>query len=281
MGWLFSRYFPMSGFRSDLPGIEDSNRLALMANLEIDCKGISPSLLTRDSLFSGKLVIQQERSGYRFSIDSVLLAGMAGVRPRDRVVELGSGCGVVLLVLAFRGLGDSLVGIEIQRDLVALARGNAEENGLTERVRFLEGDFRSIWESLPPQSCDVVISNPPYRRLRSGRVNPNRQRAVARHELTSSLADVFGAARHLLSDAGRVGLIYPASRLGNLLVMAHNAGFRAKEMTFIHSEPGAPARLVFAQCSKRGGEELHISPPFFIYDGKGAYSEAMRRLYEA
>lgn len=238
-------------------------------------------MLTRDSLFSGKLLIYQEQEGYRFSIDAVLLAGMSGVKPHDRVVELGSGCGVVLLMLAFRGLGDSLIGIEIQRELVALARRSAEENGLVGRVRFLEADFRSILELLPPQSCDVVVSNPPYRRLRSGRINPNRQRAIARHELTSSLSDVLRAANHLLPAGGRVGLIYPASRLGNLMVAAHEAGFYPKEMTLIHSEPGAPARLVFVQCNKGGGEELHITPPFFIHDGKGAYSEAMQRLYEA
>jgi len=236
-------------------------------------------LLTRDSLFSGKLLIYQERKGYRFSIDAVLLAGLARVRPGDRIVELGTGCGVVLLILAFRGLGESLLGIEIQPELFSLAQRNALENGLDERARFLNADFRAVSELLPPRCCDMVVSNPPYRRLSTGRVNPDKQRAIARHELVATLTDVFKAADHLLGDGGRLGLIYPAPRLGSLLAAAHEAGFCPKELTVIHSDPASSARLVYVQCTKRGGEELHISPPFIIYEGAGEYSAAMKRLY--
>jgi tRNA1Val (adenine37-N6)-methyltransferase len=236
-------------------------------------------LLTRDSLFSGNLLIYQEQKGYRFSIDAVLLAGLAGVRPGDRIVELGTGCGVVLLILAFRGLGESLLGVEIQPELFALAERNAQENALDGRVRFLQGDFREISRLLPPRCCDMVISNPPYRRLSAGRVNPDKQRAIARHELVARLTDVFKAADHLLEDGGRLGLIYPAPRLGNLLATARETGFSPKELTVIHSDPSSPARLVYVQCTKRGGEELHISPPFFIYERAGEYSPGMKRLY--
>ncbi len=237
-------------------------------------------MLTRDSLFSGRLLIYQEEKGYRFSIDAVLLAGLAGVRPGDRIVELGSGCGVVLLILAFRGLGESLLGIEIQPELLALAQRNARENGLDDRLHFLQADFRAVSQLLPPRSCDIVLSNPPYRRLNSGRVNPEKQRAIARHELAATLPDVFGAADHLLVGGGRLGLIYPATRLASLMVAAHEAGFCPKDLTVIYSDPASPARLVYVQCTKRGGEELHVSPPFFIYERPGEYSAVMRRFYE-
>jgi tRNA1Val (adenine37-N6)-methyltransferase len=237
-------------------------------------------LLTRDSLFSGKLVVYQEKSGYRFSVDAVLLAGLGKVRAEDRVVELGTGCGVVLLILAFRGLGRSLLGIEIQPELIFLARRNVEENAMGGRIDLIEADLRSVPQLLPPQSCDVVLCNPPYRRLSSGRVNPNKQRAIARHELTASLPNVFRAANHLLPEGGRLGIIYPASRLENLLVKAHDAGFCAKELTVVFSHGESPARLVFLQFTKGGGEELHVAPPFFIYDGQGGYSESMQRMYE-
>jgi tRNA1Val (adenine37-N6)-methyltransferase len=187
---------------------------------------------------------------------------------------------VVLLILAFRGSGRSLLGIEIQPDLISLARRNVEENAMGGRIDLLEADLRSVSQQLPPQCCDVVLCNPPYRRLCSGRVNPNRQRAIARHELTVSLSDVFQAANHLLPEGGRVGIIYPASRLENLLLKARDAGFCAKELTVIFSHRESPARLVFLQLSKGGGEELHVAPPFLIYDGQGGYSESMQRMYE-
>jgi tRNA1Val (adenine37-N6)-methyltransferase len=110
-------------------------------------------------------------------------------------------------------------------------------------------------------------------------VNPDKQRAVARHELVATLPDVFNAADHLLEDGGRLGLIYPAPRLGGLLATAHEAGFCPKELTVIHSDPASSARLVYVQCTKRGGEELHVSPPFFIYERAGEYSAAMKQLY--
>jgi tRNA1Val (adenine37-N6)-methyltransferase len=238
-------------------------------------------LLTRDALFSGKLLIYQQEKGYRFSIDAVLLAGLASVKPVDRVVELGSGCGVVLLILAHRRLGSSLLGIEIQEELHGLAERSARENGLDGSLRFLLADWRSVSQILPPRSCELVITNPPYRRVHSGRVNPDSQRAVARHEIAATLPDLFGAASHLLPHGGRLGVIYPSTRLGTLLAEAHGAGFRPKQLTVIFSYPGSTARLVYVQFTKRGGEELQISAPFFIYERPGGdYSEAMRRLYE-
>ena len=238
------------------------------------------TLVTRDSLFSGNLLIYQEKKGYRFSIDAVLLAGFASVKPTDRVVELGSGCGVVLLILAYRGLGASLVGVEIQHGLFMLALKNATENGFDERVRFMQGDYRAISEIMPHQSCDLVLSNPPYRRLRSGRVNPVTQRAIARHELTATPADLFSAADYLLPDGGRLGVIYPSTRLDSLMVTAHQAGFRPKELTMVFSYPESPARLVHLLFTKGGGEDLRVAPPFFIYDRPGKYSAPMKRFYE-
>jgi tRNA1Val (adenine37-N6)-methyltransferase len=238
-------------------------------------------LLTRDSLFSGKLLIYQEQKGYRFSIDAVLLAGLAAVRPGDRVVELGSGCGVVLLILAFRGLGKSLLGVEIQRDLFSLAERNARENGLEARLRFLQADYRAVSGALPAHGFDLVLSNPPYRRLRSGRVNPDSQRAIARHEILTTLPDLFEAADYLLPEGGRMGVIYPTTRLESLVVAAHEAGFRPKELTLIFSYPDSPARLVYMLLTKGGGEGLHVSPPFFIYERPGEYSVDMKGFYEA
>lgn len=238
-------------------------------------------LLTRDSLFSGRLLIYQEQKGYRFSIDAVLLAGLAAVRPEDRVVELGSGCGVVLLILGFRGLGKSLLGVEIQPDLFALAERSARENGLEARIRFLRADYRAVSRVLPPRGFDLVLGNPPYRRLGSGRVNPDSQRAIARHELATTLSDLFKAADYLLPDGGRMGVIYPSTRLESLMVAAHEAGFRPRELTLIFSYPDSPARLVYMLLTKGGGEELHVSPPFFIYERPGEYSVDMKRFYEA
>lgn len=235
--------------------------------------------MTADKFLNGNLLVHQERCGYRFSIDAVLLAGLTAVKPADRVLDLGTGCGVILLIWAYRKLGRRLLGVEIQPELARLARRNVAENGFAEQIQIAELDFRNLPGRFPPGDWDLVVSNPPYRRLNSGRINPNRQRAQARHELTGSVQDVFAAATHLLHEAGRVAVIYPASRLDHLLVAAHRHGFSPKLLTVIHSHGADSARLVHLECRKGGGEELHVAPPFFIYAADGTYSEAMQRLY--
>jgi tRNA1Val (adenine37-N6)-methyltransferase len=237
-------------------------------------------LLTSDSLFNGDLTIFQEKEGYRFSLDAVLLAGLTRVRPEDRVADLGTGCAVVLLILAYRGLGGDLVGIEIQPELAAMARRNVEINHYADRIRVLDVDFRHVADHLAAGSFDLVMSNPPYRRLASGRINPNQQRAMARHELKASVADVFAAGKHLLLQGGTLAVVYPATRLDSLLVEAHHHGFSPKELTLIYSNPSRPASLVHLDCRKGGGEELRVQPPFFIYEEKGSYSESMGMLYK-
>ena len=236
-------------------------------------------MLTCDGLFGGKLIFYQHQQGYRFSLDAVLLAGLAGVGREDWVFDLGTGCGVVPIILAYRDLGRRLIGLEIQPELVEVAQMNVAVNGFGERVQILEMDFREAAEHFEPAVADVVVSNPPYRRLNTGRINPNRQRAVARHELTGSVEDVFLAGKYLLRDGGRLALIYPAARLAHLLGVARDCGFSAKRLRLIYSDQTSPARLLVLECRKAGGEELLVEPPLTIYQADGSYTEAVQALY--
>jgi tRNA1Val (adenine37-N6)-methyltransferase len=237
-------------------------------------------LLTCDTLFKGKLVIYQQKRGYRFAVDAVLLAGLTKVHPDDCVLDLGTGCGVIPLILAHRKLGKRIVGLEIQPELVELAKRNVEVNGFCERIQIHEGDLCQAAADFQPGSFDLVISNPPYRRLRTGRINPDGQQAIARHELRSSVADVFKLASTLLEHGGRLAIIYPATRLAHLLVTAHSCRLTPKQLTVIHSNAACEACLVHLECRKGGGEELHLNPPFLIYREDHSYTEAMRLLYE-
>uniref|UniRef100_A0A832A3E0 tRNA1(Val) (Adenine(37)-N6)-methyltransferase n=1 Tax=Desulfacinum infernum TaxID=35837 RepID=A0A832A3E0_9BACT len=235
---------------------------------------------TRDLLFGGSLVLCQDRKGYRFSIDAVLLAGLTRVKAKDRVMELGTGCGVVLLALAARNLGVHWEGVEIQPRLAFLARKNVDANGLAGRVFIHAMDWKDAPRIFPAHGFDLVVSNPPYRRPLSGRINPDAQKAAARHELRGSMEDMFACAAHLLKHGGRCAVIYPASRLDDAMVAAVGAGFRPKRLTLIHSHAEAPATLVHLECVKGAGQELHVAPPFFIYDGHGRYTAAMMRLHQ-
>jgi tRNA1Val (adenine37-N6)-methyltransferase len=204
------------------------------------------------------------------------------VRKDDRVIDLGTGCGVIPLVLAYRAQTEhKIAGVEIQPELAELARKNVSENNFDSRIEIHQMDFREVSLAFDAGSFDLALSNPPYRKQGTGFISPSRQKAIARHELSATAADVLKAAGYLLREGGRIALVYPSTRLGNLLSCAIGHGFSPKRLTIIYSYPNGPGRLVHLECRKGGGEELKVEQPFYIYGENGAYSDAMQKLYNA
>jgi tRNA1Val (adenine37-N6)-methyltransferase len=235
---------------------------------------------TLDSLFQGRLKILQPRRGYRFSLDSVLLAGLTRVRKKDRVVDLGCGCGIIPLLLAFRQAVSHITGIEIQQSLAAMARRNVEINALSHLIDIVHGDLKNVDRHKLSGPATLVISNPPYRELHSGRSNPESERALARHEILVNVADLVRTAARILPQKGRLALIYPARRLPHLFKEVNQGGFAPKQLTLIHATLDSPAKLAHLESVKGGGEELRVGRPFAIYETDGTYSSGMAAMYE-
>lgn len=224
--------------------------------------------------------MRQEAKGYRFSLDAVLLAGLTHIKKADRVIDLGTGCGIIPLVIAYRGkTRHKITGVELQEELAELAAENATENNFGDRIEIRRADFREISCVFEASSFDLVLSNPPYRKPGTGLISPSTQKAIARHELTATIPDVLKAAGYLLREGGRIAVVYPAGRLGSLIGSAVEHGFSPKRLTVIYSSPGGPCRLVHLECSKGGGEELKIEQPFYIYREDGDYSDEMQGFY--
>lgn len=234
---------------------------------------------TLDTVFQGRLKIIQPEKGYRFSIDAVLLVGLTRIRQRDRVVDLGTGCGVIPLLLAYQHAIDHITGVEIQESLVSIARRNVLINELSHLITIVQTDLKKMNAAMVGGSVDLVVSNPPYGKLRSGRLNPNAKKAIARHELLANVGDVVRAAAQLLPQKGRLALIYPARRLPNLLKEVCLNGFAPKRLTVIHSTLESEAKLVHLESIKGGGEELRLSKPFAIYRKDGEYADEMKAIY--
>lgn len=237
--------------------------------------------ISRDHFFNGRIVINQPAAGYRFSIDAVILAHLALPLASSRVLDLGTGCGVIPLMMAFRCPALQLVGVEIQPALCAFARQNVADNAMTAHIRILEMDMRTLSRSDVGGPVDLVVSNPPYRQLNSGRINSDSQRAVARHELAVDLAGVMASARRMLQKTGRMAVIYPSVRTVDLLSTMRTQGLEPKSLTMIHSHRDAPARLVAAIAVKGGRPGLSVAPPLAIYAADGAYSPAVAAMVSA
>jgi tRNA1Val (adenine37-N6)-methyltransferase len=235
---------------------------------------------TEDTVFNGRVRCLQHRRGYRFSVDAVLLANFIQPRRGDNILDLGCGCGIIPLILAYRNQTVSVTGLEIQPDLAGLAQKNVMLNSRQERISIVQGDLRAIEKYASPGSYDWVISNPPYRKPGTGRINPGNEQARARHEQTADLAAVTRAANWAAKKGGRIAFIYPASRGAAVISELKNSGLEPKKMLSIFSYPGSPASLVIIEAVKQGGEELIILPPFYIYqEREGKYSPEMERYY--
>ena len=221
---------------------------------------------TLDALFNGQLRILQSRKGYRFSLDSVLLATFASPRGAEKVVDLGAGSGVVSLILAKLHPNLAVTGLEVQETMVTCAQKSARLNQLESRVTILQCDVRRIAKVLPPGGADLVVCNPPYRKPTSGRISPNTEKQIARHEVKASLGDFLRAGAYLLPAKGRMTVSYPAVRCVDLLAIMREANIEPKRLRMVHSFAGAEASLVLVEGVKGGRSGLKILAPLVIYE---------------
>jgi tRNA1Val (adenine37-N6)-methyltransferase len=234
---------------------------------------------TVDRILEGKLRVVQKVKGCRFSIDALLLSHFIRLKAGDSILDLGAGGGIVSLILATRRICGRIAGLDIQQDLIDMARRSAHMNDMTDSVEFICGDLRRIKSLFGAGAFSAVAFNPPYRRLRSGRMNPDIEKAVARHELHATLDDFLKAAAHCLKTKGRVFVIYPAARAVNLLRRMQALHLEPKRMLPVYSSAASEGQFLLVEGLKGGNESLRVLPPLFIYDEEGKYSEAMQRIF--
>jgi len=219
---------------------------------------------TSDTFFDGKIMVLQKQRGYRFSVDAVLLSRFVRIKKGEKAIDFGTGCGILPLLLSqVAGVG-SLVGVEIQRQLADLAMRNVILNHLEERISILHQDFRELRNTFTPGAFDVVLSNPPYRKCFTGRMNPSMEKAIARHEIEGTLRDLISIASYLLRAKGRCYLIYPGSRAVDLLVTFREKGLEPKRLQWVHPSRDEEAKFVLVEALKASGVELKILKPLIL-----------------
>ena len=229
---------------------------------------------TRANLSCGALSVIQPRKGYRFSLDAYLLAAFVDEKPGGHVLEIGSGSGVIAIMLAgIKGL--KVTGVEVQPVLAEMSRRSVSLNGLEAAVDIVQSDIKD-YRAAP---VAAVLANPPYRPLKTGRLNPEDTKAVARHELKLDLESLMDNASRNLRRLGRFYCIYPAWRLVDLISAMRRNRLEPKRLIMVHSYPGGPADLCLVKGIKQGGRELTIEAPFAVYQTQGIYSDSMTRLF--
>lgn len=234
---------------------------------------------TVDAILGGQLKVIQKTKGYRFSVDAILLAHFVYVKKNDLVLDIGAGSGVMSMIVAHRWPCGKVIGLEIQEELVEMARRSVSLNGLESRVDIRQGDAGKIRDLFDRESFDVVIFNPPYRKLKSGRINPDFQKSMARHEISGSLGEFLAASAYVLKPSGRAYIIYPATRIVDICSRMRGTSIEPKRIQIVHSHAHRRGEFVLVEGIKGGREEVEILPPWSIYAENGAYTEAMTRLF--
>ncbi|MDD2510544.1 MAG: tRNA1(Val) (adenine(37)-N6)-methyltransferase [Syntrophomonas sp.] len=234
-----------------------------------------------DDLVLGGMKLFQSREGYRFSLDAVLLAHFPALDGIKQVVDLGTGNGVIALLLAFRAPSLRVIAVEIQETMVKRARKNIAFNHLEDRIDIVQADIKTIKEYLPPQAAELVVSNPPFWKKGEGRWSQNPEKAVARHELEVELAQVVLAATYILLPGGRFSIIQRAERLQEIIMLFSANGLTPKRIRPVYPLPGREARMVLVEGQKGGAEGLTVMPPLLVYESPGVYSAELQELYSS
>lgn len=227
----------------------------------------------------GPSATAQGAEGYRYSMEPFLLADFARPGPHDRVLDIGSGCGILPLLLARRHPGLTLTGVEIQAELHQWAVRNIEQSGEGSRIGLILGDIVPLAARWTGKPFDAIVSNPPYRKRGSGRTNPDRGRVIARHEIHLDLKSLLASAAALLRTSGTLTLAYPPARLAEVLAELVAAGFSARRLRFVHGHPGAEARIFLVEAVKGIRADCRVEKPLIVYNPDRTYTREMEEIY--
>ena len=232
-----------------------------------------------DDLQRGGLRVIQRADAFRFGTDAVLLADFAAPRRHDRVCDLGTGTGIIPLLLYARENTISADAVEIQPDMADMAARSMAMNGLNGKIRVLPGDLRSIRTLLPHARYDLVTCNPPYGKAGGTLLNPDASKRLARHEESCAIEDVACAAAWLLQNGGRLCCVFPAARMIELSDAMRKYRMAPKRIRMVHSRVEKAAHLCLMEGMLDARPGLIIEPPLVIYDENNAYTPELQRIY--
>lgn len=214
---------------------------------------------TLDEIRGVKII--QKKKGYRFTTDSLLLAEFVNLEGVKKALDLGTGSGIIAILLAKQSDRLEVAGVELQDDLFDLARRNVELSSLSDRIKIIKGDIKMLKNRFEEGSFDLIVSNPPYYPAGKGRIGPNLERTVARHEVAVTMTDIIDASSFLLRKGGKVAMIYPAGRLKEAVSEMHKHGIGPKRVRKIYT---SEAEVVLIEGEKGHEGELLEEPPLYL-----------------
>lgn len=241
------------------------------------------------NLKPGERIDDLQRNGYQiiqdpekfcFGMDAVLLSAFAKVKKGECAIDLGTGNGVIPILLEARYDGKHYTGLEIQEDSADIAQRSVLLNHLEEKISIVQGDMKEAVSTFGKASFNVVTSNPPYMTGNHGLVNPELPKAIARHEIKCSLEDVISTAAGLLKENGRFYMVHRPFRLGEIIPLMSKYKVEPKRMRLVYPYVDKEPNMVLIEGLKGGRPRMTVEKPLIVYKSPGVYTEEVYKLYE-
>lgn len=223
--------------------------------------------------------IIQKKNGFCFGMDAVLLSGFARVRDGETAIDLGTGTGIIPILLEAKTEGRHFTGLEIQEEVAGMAARSVGLNGLENRVDIVNGDIKEASRLFGKASFDVVTSNPPYMNDSHGLKNPDLPKAIARHEVLCTLEDVVREAALLLKPGGRFYMVHRPHRLAEIISVLKDYKLEPKRMKMVHPFVDKEANMVLIEAVRGGRSMMKVEAPIIVYREPGVYTEEIYTIY--
>lgn len=234
-----------------------------------------------EDLGLNQLKIIQNPDFFCFGMDAVLLSWFVSQRTKGflHMIDLGTGTGIIPLLLYGKTKAASLTGVEIQQSLVEMAKRSMALNGLSEKIKIIEGDIKNPSDEILPNYYDVVVSNPPYMRAKAGLKNSRETKTISRHEILCSIEDILIFSKRMLKDHGRLFLVHRPERLGDIMSLMRHYKIEVKHLQFVYPSIKKEANIVLIEGRKSGKPGLKTAAPLIVYNEKGQYTNEIYDIY--
>lgn len=203
----------------------------------------------------------QKRQGFRFGVDAVILADFYRGKKNAKILEVGSGTGIIPILLCQKKSAEDITALEIQDHMAELANRNIRRNSLEDKIKIVHTDVKNLKQG---NTYDCVISNPPYMVMDGKKINPNDSKAIARHEISLTLSGLIENAKRLLKPRGQFYIVHRSYRLGEILIELEKNGFSPKRIKNVYSDNVSEAKLVLIEASKGRRETLAVEQPLYL-----------------